>query len=108
MKISHWKVPKKSVKKTLKIFEEEKSCEMENKEHFSIMTSKLEMGSIPVHTEEVAIFLKPPMNEGEEKISWVQYRPSFITQGGYSFAQFHISGNSTHYLDSNRTELYLK
>ena len=68
----------------------------------------METGSIPVHTEEVAIFSKPPINVGEEKISWVEYRPSFITQGGYSSVQFHIPGNSTQYVDLNRTELYVK
>ena len=81
---------------------------MENEGHFSKMASKREMGSIPVHTEEVAIFSKLPINVGEEKISWVEYRPSFITQGGYSSVQFHILGNSTQYVDLNRTELYAK
>ena len=68
----------------------------------------METGSIPVHTEEVAIFSKPPINVVKEKISWVEYRPSFITQGGYSSLQFHIPGNSTQYVDLNRTELYVK
>ena len=72
------------------------------------MASKMEMGSIPVYTEEVAIFSKPPINVGEEKISWVEYRPSFITQGGYSSVQFYIPGNSTQYVDLNRNELYVK
>ena len=81
---------------------------MENKGHFLIMASKMETGSIPVPIEEVAIFSKPPINVGEEKISWVEYRPSFITQGVYSSVQFHIPWNSTQYVYLNRTKLYVK
>ena len=67
------------------------------------------MESTPtIHTEDVALFSTPPVNVGEEKISWVEYRPSFITQGGYSSVQFHIPGNGTQYIDLSKTELYIK
>ena len=61
-----------------------------------------------IHTEDVALFSTPPVNAGEEKISWVEYRPSFISQGGYSSVQFNIPGNGTQYVDLARSELYVK
>ena len=45
-----------------------------------------------IHTEELALFSKPPVNVGEEKISWVEYHPTFMSSGEYSSVQFHIPG----------------
>ena len=72
------------------------------------MSSPINSEGIPIHTEGVALFSKPPVNVGEEKIPWVEYRPSFITQGGYSSVQFHIPGNSTQYVNLGNSELYVK
>ena len=66
------------------------------------------MEGTPIHTEDVALFSTPPVNVAEEKISWVEYQPSFISQGGYSSVQFNIPGNSTQYVDLSRSELYVK
>ena len=38
-----------------------------------------------MHTEDVALFNDPPYNTGEDKIIWLEYQPTFISQGGYSF-----------------------
>ena len=73
-----------------------------------MMSSAIKSEGIPIHTEDVALFSKPPVNVGEEKIAWVEYRPSFITQGGYSSVQFHIPGNSTQYVNLGKSEIYVK
>ena len=62
--------------------------------------------SIP--TEELALFSKPPVNVGEEKISWVEYHPAFMSSGEYSSVQFNIPGNSSQYIDLGHTKLYVK
>ena len=61
-----------------------------------------------IHTEELTVFSKPPVNVGEEKISWVEYHPTFMSSGEYSSVQFHIPGNSSQYIDMGRSELYVK
>lgn len=61
-----------------------------------------------IHTEDVALFSLPPINAAEDKISWSEYKPSFISQNGQSSIQFHIAGNSTQYIDLSKTELYVK
>ena len=57
-----------------------------------------------MHAKDVAQFATQP----RDKISWIKYRPSFISQGGYSVAQFHIAGNSSKYIDIGCTEMYVK
>ena len=61
-----------------------------------------------IHTEELALFSKPPVNVGEAKISWVEYHPTFMSSREYSSVQFHIPGNSSQYIDMNHSELYVK
>ena len=61
-----------------------------------------------IHTEELALFSKPPVNVAEEKILWVEYRPTFMSSGEYSSVQFNIPGNSSQYIDLGRSELYVK
>ena len=61
-----------------------------------------------IHTEELALLSKPPVNVGEEKISWVEYHPNFMSSGEYFSVQFHIPGNSSQYIDMGRSELYVK
>ena len=61
-----------------------------------------------IHTEELALFSKPPVKVGEEKMSWVEYHPTFMSFGEYSSVQFHIPGNSSQYIDMGHSELYVK
>ena len=62
---------------------------------------------VSMHTEDVALFSTPPINTAEEKISWIEYRPTFINKDGNSSVQFHIPGNSVQYIDLGKTELYV-
>ena len=61
-----------------------------------------------MHTEDVALFNDPPYNTAEDKIIWVEYRPTFISQGGYSSIHFHIAGNATQYVDLGQSEMYVR
>lgn len=66
------------------------------------------MAAATMHTEDVALFNDPPYNTAEDKISWIEYRPTFISQGGYSSMHFHIAGNPIQYIDLAQSELYVK
>ena len=66
------------------------------------------MDATTMHTEDVALFNDPPYNTAEDKIIWVEYRPTFISQGGYSSIHFHMVGNATQYVDLGRTEMYIR
>ena len=61
-----------------------------------------------VHTENVALFSRPPINTGEEKVMWVLHEPCFISKEHYSSVQFFIPGTGTQYTDLSRTELYVR
>ena len=61
-----------------------------------------------IHTEELALFSQPPINVAEDKISWVQYKPSFMSSGDYSSVQFTIAGNSSQYIKLSDSILYIK
>ena len=50
-----------------------------------------------VHTESTAIFGKTPMNSGEEKVQYVEYRPTFAFDGK-SAVEFTIPGNTGQYV----------
>ena len=65
------------------------------------------MAATTMHTEDVALFNDPPYNTAEDKISWVEYRPTFISQGGYSSIHFHIAGNATQYVDLSQSEMFV-
>ena len=66
------------------------------------------MAATTMHTEDVALFNDPPYNTAEDKISWVEYRPTFISQGGYSSIHFHIAGNATQYVDLSQSEMFVQ
>lgn len=66
------------------------------------------MAATTMHTEDVALFNDPPYNTAEDKITWVEFRPTFISQGGYSSIHFHIAGNSAQYIDLGRSELHIR
>ena len=59
-----------------------------------------------MHTEDVTLFNDPPYNTAEDNIILVEYRPTFISQGGYSSIHFHIAGNATQYVYLGRSEMY--
>ena len=61
------------------------------------MTPK-EVDELEIHTEELALFSRPPVNVAEDKISWTEIRPSFMSSGEYSSVQFTIPGNSSQYV----------
>ena len=61
-----------------------------------------------VHTENVALFAKPPINTGEEKVMWVLHEPCFVSKEHYSSVQFYIPGTGTQYTDLSRTKLYVR
>ena len=61
-----------------------------------------------MHTENVALFARPPINAGEEKVMWVVHEPSFVSREHYSSVQFFIPGTGTQYTDLSRTELYAR
>jgi hypothetical protein len=59
----------------------------------------------PVHTEDLALFSRPPVNVAERKKMWVDHLPSFV---GKSSVQFTIPGTGSQYTDLSQTELYVK
>lgn len=59
------------------------------------------------YSEELAIFEKPVINAGVQKVRWIEYRPvNQITQDGS--IDFVISGNGSNYVDLRRTYLHVK
>jgi hypothetical protein len=59
------------------------------------------------YSEELALFEKPVLNGGVQKVRWIEYRPvNQITQDGS--IDFIISGNGSSYVDLRRTYLYVK
>ena len=71
------------------------------------MTPK-EVDEPEIHTEELALFSRPPVNVAEDKISWTEIRPSFMSSGEYSSVQFTIPGNSSQYVKLSDSELHVK
>ena len=59
-----------------------------------------------IHTEEIALFSRPPVNVAENRVSWHKIRPSYMSNAEYSSINFSILGNSTQYVKLSDTELY--
>ena len=59
-----------------------------------------------IHTEEIALFSRPPVNVAEDRISWHEIRPSYMSNAEYSSINFSIIGNSSQYVKLSDTELY--
>ena len=79
------------------------------KRHFFITSTMYSSEPAPsVHTENVALFARPPINTGEEKVMWVLHEPCFVSKEQYSSVQFFIPGTGTQYTDLSRTELYVR
>jgi hypothetical protein len=59
------------------------------------------------YSEELALFEKPVLNGGVQKVRWIEYRPvNQITQDGT--IDFNISGNGSNYVDLRKTYLHVK
>ena len=61
-----------------------------------------------IHTEELALFSKPPVNVAEDRISWHEVRPFYMSNAEYSSIHFSIMGNSSQYIKLSDTELYVQ
>ena len=70
------------------------------------------MSNIPenpqIHTEELALFSQSPVNVAEDKITWNEIRPSYMSNAEYSAINFSIIGNGTQYIKLSETELYVR
>ena len=61
-----------------------------------------------IHTEEIALFSRPSVNVAEDRISWHEVRPSYMSNAEYSSINFSIMGNSSQYVKLSDSELYVK
>ena len=61
-----------------------------------------------IHTEEIALFSRPPVNAVEDRVSWHEIHPSYMSNAEYSSINFSILGNSTQYVKLSDTELYVR
>ena len=61
-----------------------------------------------IHTEEIALFSRPPVNVTEDRVSWHEVRPSYMSNAEYSSINFSIMGNSSQYVKLSDTELYVR
>ena len=57
-----------------------------------------------IHTEEIALFSRPPVNVAEDRISWHEVCPSYMSNAEYSSINFSIMGNSSQYIKLSDTE----
>jgi len=60
-----------------------------------------------MHTEDIALWSKIPINTAEEKITWVTHRPVYQKPGGYTSVEFSIQPSSTQYIDLKRSKLHM-
>ena len=60
-----------------------------------------------IHTEEIALFSRHPVNVTEDRISWHEVRPSYMSNAEYSSINFSMMGNSIQYVKLSDTELYV-
>ena len=61
-----------------------------------------------IHTEDIALFSRPPVNVAEDRVSWHEIHPSYMSNAEYSSINFSIVGNSTQYVKLSDTELYVR
>ena len=43
-----------------------------------------------IHTKEIALFSRPPVNVAEDRISWHEVRPSYMSNAEYSSLIFQL------------------
>ena len=60
-----------------------------------------------IHTDEIALFSRPPVNVAENRLSWYEVRPSYMSNADYSSINFSIIGNSSQYVKLSDPELYV-
>ena len=61
-----------------------------------------------IHTDEIALFSRPPVNVAEDRISWHEVRPSYMSNADYSSINFSIIGNNSQYVKLSDTEIILR
>ena len=61
-----------------------------------------------IHTEEIALFSRPPVNAAEDRVSWHEIHPSYMSNAEYSSINFSILGNSSQYVKLSDTDLYVR
>ena len=61
-----------------------------------------------IHTEEIALFSRPPINVAEDRVSWHEIRPSYMSNAEYSSINFSIIGNSSQYVKLSDSEMYVR
>ena len=61
-----------------------------------------------IHPEDIALFSRPPVNVAEDRVSWHEIHPSYMSNAEYSSINFSIVGNSTQYVKLSDTELYVR
>ena len=61
-----------------------------------------------IHTNEIALFSRPQVNVAEDRISWHEVRPSYMSNADYSSINFSIIGNSSQYVKLSDTALYVR
>ena len=61
-----------------------------------------------IHTDEIALFSRPPVNVAEDRISWHEVRLSYMSNADYSSINFSIMYNSSQYVKLSDTELYVR
>ena len=61
-----------------------------------------------IHTEDIVLFSRPPVNVAEDRVSWHEICPSYMSNAEYSSINFSIVGNSTQYVKLSDTELYVR
>ena len=54
------------------------------------------------HNENLALFYRPVINEGEGRKEWVEYRPTGQLNSDGAL-EFNIQGNGTKYIDLKST-----
>ena len=61
-----------------------------------------------IYTDEIALFSRPPVNVAEDRISWHEVQPSFMSNADYSSINFSIICHSSQYVKLSDTELYVR
>ena len=64
--------------------------------------------NLEIHTEDIALFSRPPVNVAEDRVSWHEICPSYMSNTEYSSINFSIVGNSSQYVKLSDTELYVR
>ena len=94
--------PKRQIKKKKTLARKKKTTR--RRDNIWIMASQ----NPEIHTDEIALFSRPPVNVAEDRISWHEVRPSYMSNADYSSINFSIIGHSSQYVKLSDTELYVR